>query len=107
MFVVCKASGRITVAKVVLDMLPPELAAIVEPEERATEYVAYHALFRVWEVLDRVVDCQSLEVQTMSRDTTLAWLKDYRVCPRLYRNVFWMANDAFIWIRLLQTRRMI
>jgi hypothetical protein len=60
--IVCKASGRIIVVKVILDMLLPEFAGTVETKECATEYVAYHMLFRVLEVLDRVSNCQSLEV---------------------------------------------
>lgn len=33
----------------------------------------------VWEALDRVVECQALEVPQMTMDTRAAWLSDYKV----------------------------
>jgi nuclear pore complex protein Nup107 len=60
-------------------MLPPELMTIADPEERATEYLHYRQFFIIWETLERVVESQALEVQKMSRETTLAWLNDYKV----------------------------
>jgi nuclear pore complex protein Nup107 len=60
-------------------MLPPELASFSEPEERATEYLHYRQFFVIWETLDRVVECESIEVLNMNKDTRLAWLKDYKV----------------------------
>jgi len=72
-------SGRVQVAKLLLDMLPTDLSAIMNPEERATEYLHYRQFFNIWELLDRVVECQSLEVsQVMSRETKKAWLDDYQ-----------------------------
>lgn len=59
-------------------MLPHELASIDRPEERATEYLHYRQFFAIWEILDRVVGCQSLEVSIMNRDTRAAWLSDYK-----------------------------
>jgi nuclear pore complex protein Nup107 len=59
-------------------MLPRELASVDHPEERATEYLHYRQFFTIWEILDRVVGCQSLEVSTMNRDTRAAWLSDYK-----------------------------
>jgi nuclear pore complex protein Nup107 len=62
-------------------MLPTDLSAITNPEERATEYLQYRQFFNIWELLDRVVECQSLEVsQVMSKETKKAWLDDYQVC---------------------------
>ncbi|KAG6859770.1 hypothetical protein C0995_004318, partial [Termitomyces sp. Mi166 len=72
------ASGRVALAKQLLDMLPPELAAIAEPEEMATEYLHYRQFFDIWETLDKVVQAQALEVARMNRETRLAWLDDYR-----------------------------
>lgn len=40
----------------------PDLAAIAESEERATEYLHFRQFFIVWETLDRVVSFQALEV---------------------------------------------
>ncbi len=60
-------------------MLPPELAAISTPEERAAEYLDYRQFFIAWETLERVTECQALEAPQMSRDTRAAWLKDYGV----------------------------
>lgn len=34
----------------------------------------------VWEVLDRVVECQGLEKPHMAVQTKAAWLQDYKVC---------------------------
>jgi nuclear pore complex protein Nup107 len=59
-------------------MLPRELASIDKPEERATEYLHYRQFFTIWDSLDRVVECQSLEVSIMNRDTRAAWLSDYK-----------------------------
>ncbi|KAG8215686.1 nuclear pore complex protein [Butyriboletus roseoflavus] len=71
-------SGRVALARGLLDMLPRELASINEPEERATEYLHYGQFFNVWGLLDRVVECQSLEASLMNKDTRIAWLKDYK-----------------------------
>lgn len=60
-------------------MLPPELASIGEPEDRATEYLHYRQFFMIWETLDQVVACQALETPHMDRDTRVAWLDDYTV----------------------------
>ncbi|KAF9488030.1 nuclear pore protein 84/107 [Pleurotus eryngii] len=70
-------SGRVNVAQQLLGMLPPELAAIGEPEEMATEYLHYQQFFAIWEALERVVECESLESPQMNRETRSAWLKDY------------------------------
>lgn len=66
-------------ARLLLDMLPPELSAISTPEERAAEYLDYRQFFIAWETVERVAECQTLEVPQMSRDTRAAWLKDYGV----------------------------
>lgn len=78
-------SGRVNVAQQLLGMLPPELAAIGEPEEMATEYLHYQQFFAIWEALERVVECESLESPQMNRETKSAWLKDYAV-----RFCFWL-----------------
>ncbi|KII84942.1 hypothetical protein PLICRDRAFT_146529 [Plicaturopsis crispa FD-325 SS-3] len=72
------ASGRVRIASTLLGMLPPELASIREPDDRATEYLHYRQFFAIWETLERIVECQSLDVPGMTRDTRAAWLKDYR-----------------------------
>ena len=66
-------------AKSVLELLPPELSSIKDPEERSNEYIHYRQFFQVWETLDRVVECQALEVPQMTKDTRAAWLSDYTV----------------------------
>jgi len=71
------ARGRVNVARLLLDMLPPELAAIGTPEERAAEYMDYRQFFIAWETLERVTECQTLEAPQTSRDARLTWLKDY------------------------------
>ncbi|KAI0048451.1 nuclear pore protein 84/107 [Auriscalpium vulgare] len=72
------ARGRVRVARLLLDMLPAELASIDEPEDRVTEYLHYRQFFVIWDTLDRVVECQALEAPQMTRDTRTAWLKDYQ-----------------------------
>ena len=42
-----KARGRVDVARLLLDMLPPELAAISSPKERAAEYLDNRQFFIV------------------------------------------------------------
>ncbi|KAF9221187.1 hypothetical protein BS17DRAFT_846289 [Gyrodon lividus] len=72
------SSGRVALARSLLDMLPRELASIDEPEDRATEYLHYRQFFNVWGLLERVIECQSLEVSLMNKDTRIAWLNDYK-----------------------------
>ncbi|KAI0942549.1 hypothetical protein AcW1_003147 [Taiwanofungus camphoratus] len=71
--------GRVQVAKALLDMLPPELGTIRDPEEQATEYLHYRQFFVVWELLTRVVECQALEMPQMNKDSRAAWLSDYKI----------------------------
>ena len=66
-------------ARLLLDMLPPELAAINTPEERSAEYLDYRHFFIAWETVERVTECQALEAPQMSRDTRTTWLRDYGV----------------------------
>ncbi|KAG1773373.1 hypothetical protein EV702DRAFT_1181131 [Suillus placidus] len=56
-------AGRVSLAKNLVEMLPRELASIDQPEERATEYLHYRQFFSIWDDLDRVVECQTLEVR--------------------------------------------
>ncbi|KAF9244485.1 107-domain-containing protein [Melanogaster broomeanus] len=72
------SSGRVALARNLLGMLPIELASIDEPEDLATEYLHYRQFFNTWELLDRVVACQSLEVSLMNKDMRMAWLNDYK-----------------------------
>lgn len=74
-----KARGRVNVARLLLDMLPPELAAIDTPEERAAEYLDYRQFFIAWETLERATECQALEAPQVSRDTRATWIRDYGV----------------------------
>ncbi|KAG6332899.1 hypothetical protein ID866_6186, partial [Astraeus odoratus] len=67
-------SGRVNLARKLLDMLPHELASIDEPEDRATEYLHYRQFFNIWELLDRVVQCHSSGVSQMSKDARTTWL---------------------------------
>lgn len=47
-------------ARLLLDMLLPELLAISTPEERAAEYLDHRQFFIAWETLERVTECQAL-----------------------------------------------
>lgn len=85
MFVyVVLARGRVNVARLLLDMLPPELAAISTPEERAAEYLDYRQFFIAWETLERVTECQALEAPQVSRNAQATWLRDYGVRALLF-----------------------
>ena len=83
-------SGRVLVARSLLGMLPPELMTVSEPDESATEYLHYRQFFDIWETIDRVVDCQSLEVQKMTKETTSAWLKDFDVCAGMLSMILYI-----------------
>ena len=74
-----QARGRVNVARLLLDMLPPELATITTPEERTAEYLDYRQFFIAWETLERATECQALEAPQVSRDTRTAWIRDYGV----------------------------
>jgi hypothetical protein len=73
------ASGRIQLAQALLGMLPPELTTLGEPEERATEYLRYRQFFMIWEMLERVMEYQAMDVLGMGREARAGWLGDYRV----------------------------
>lgn len=66
-------------ARLLLDMLPPELAAINTPEELAAEYLDYRQFFIAWETLERATESQALEAPQVSRDTRAAWIRGYGV----------------------------
>jgi nuclear pore complex protein Nup107 len=75
--------GNVNVAKLLLDDLPPELASIGDPEEIVTEYMHYRQFFTIWQLFDRIVEVEALEIQgRMTKDTRMAWLEDYSVCFR-------------------------
>lgn len=68
-------------------MLPVELASVGEPEDQATEYLHYRQFFSIWSTLERIVECQALEVTNMNRDTRNAWLQDYKVNILISQNL--------------------
>lgn len=70
--------GRLQLAKNLLEMLPPELGTLQDPEDQATEYMHYRQFFGVWETFARVVECQALEQPQMNKETRVAWLDDYK-----------------------------
>ena len=49
------------VAAELLEVLPPELASLGAPEERATEYAHYRQFFAIWAAFERVLACQARE----------------------------------------------
>ncbi len=70
--------GRLQLAKNLLEMLPPELGTLQDPEDQATEYMHYRQFFGVWETFARVVECQALEQPQMNKENRVAWLNDYK-----------------------------
>ncbi|KAF9448694.1 hypothetical protein P691DRAFT_800405 [Macrolepiota fuliginosa MF-IS2] len=72
------ASGRVQLAQRLLEMVPPELASISEPEDRATEYLHYRQFFLIWEALEKVVECQSVHVPGVTKEENTTWLTEYR-----------------------------
>lgn len=93
------ASGKIHVAKVLLGMLPRELASMQDPEERATEYLHYRQFFIAWDALMRVAECRTLENPQMAKDTRLAWLEDYKV-DEIVREILMVLIRFFCFIEL-------
>ncbi|TBU21786.1 nuclear pore protein 84/107 [Dichomitus squalens] len=93
--------GRIQLSKMLLDMLPPELGSLPEPEDQATEFMHYRQFFNVWELLSRVVETQALEQPQMNKETRLAWLDDYKTLVEQAREQVikllttdWLMSDA-------------
>ncbi|TBU37015.1 107-domain-containing protein [Dichomitus squalens] len=91
----------IEIARMLLDMLPPELGSLPEPEDQATEFMHYRQFFNVWELLSRVVETQALEQPQMNRGTRLAWLDDYQTLIEQAREQVikllttdWLMSDA-------------
>lgn len=78
------AAGRIQLAQDLLELLPPELTSIPEPEERATEYLHYRQFFVIWDTLESVVECQSQNVPSLDRERKAAWLNKYRVSSEMF-----------------------
>ena len=88
-------------ARLLLDMLPPELAAINTPEERAAEYLDYRQFFIAWETLERATECSELEAPQVSRDTHAAWIRDYGVRLPLRFSLSVYARCSKRWIQNL------
>ncbi|KAI0653097.1 nuclear pore protein 84/107 [Cubamyces menziesii] len=93
--------GRVQVAKILLDMLPPDLGTLRDPEEEATEYMHYRQFFGVWDALARVVECEALEQPQMNKETRAAWLDDYKTLIEQAREQVvkllttdWLVSDA-------------
>ncbi|KAI6008910.1 nuclear pore protein 84/107 [Pisolithus orientalis] len=79
---------RVNLARKLLDRLPPEIAAISEPEDRATEYLHYRQFFNIWELLDR--------------DAKAEWLKDYKgLIEQCYEAIVKLLTED--WMLLEQT----
>jgi nuclear pore complex protein Nup107 len=93
----CTARGKVNVARLLLDMLPPELATISTPGERAAEYLGYRQFFIAWETLEHVVECQTLEAPQMSRDRRGAWLRDYGV--RIPLSFSYYSRCSWRWVQ--------
>ncbi|KAI4519168.1 hypothetical protein K525DRAFT_258749 [Schizophyllum commune Loenen D] len=72
------ASGRISLARSLMEQLPVELANIRTPEERATEYMHYMRFLKLWDLLERCASAAALETPDMGRDARKAWLTDYK-----------------------------
>ena len=70
-------------ARLLLDVLPPELATITTPEDRPAGYLDYRQFFLAWETPKRATECQALEVPQVSWDTRTAWIRD-TVCMFLF-----------------------
>ena len=60
-------------------MLPPELSAIHDPEERAMEYTQYRQFFDIWEGLETIEDVKAKASSQTTRDAHLQWLNDCKV----------------------------
>ncbi|KAG2111123.1 hypothetical protein DEU56DRAFT_905551 [Suillus clintonianus] len=74
-------AGRVLLAKNLVEMLPRELPSIDQPEERATEYLNFRQFFTIQDSLDRVMECQNLEVSIMNRNTSAACRETAQMMP--------------------------
>ncbi|EKM74849.1 hypothetical protein AGABI1DRAFT_80653 [Agaricus bisporus var. burnettii JB137-S8] len=73
------ASGRVHLAQKLLEMVPSDLAVMSEPEDRATEYLHYRQFFVIWEILEKVVECEAMNVPGgLSNEEYATWLNQYR-----------------------------
>ena len=80
---VVKARGRVKVVRLLLDMPPPELAAVSPLKERAAEYLDYRKFFVAWETLERVAELQALEAPRRAAT---------RAQPARYASLFLLTN---------------
>ena len=85
-------------ARTLLEMLPPELTTIGEPEECATEYLHYRQFFMIWDTLARVVEYQAMDVPGMGREARTAWLADYKVNLGIVLCLFLVDVGLILWM---------
>lgn len=72
-------SARIQLAKRLLEMIPPDLAVISEPEDLATEYLHFRQFFLVWETLEKIYESQSTWERGLTAGERPTWVAEYRV----------------------------
>lgn len=72
------ASGRIQLAKRLLETAPPDLAVISEPEDRATEYLHYRQFFVIWETLEKISNYQTAFAPGLTGDEKATWFAEYQ-----------------------------
>lgn len=89
------ASGRVHLAQKLLEMVPSDLAVMSEPEDRATEYLHYRQFFVIWEILEKVVECEAMNVPGgLSNEEYATWLNQYRVNNEFFQ-LFLYADMEF------------
>ncbi|PPR04880.1 hypothetical protein CVT26_012721, partial [Gymnopilus dilepis] len=78
-------AGRIQSAQSLLALLPDALTSLSTPEEIATEYLHYRQFFVIWELIERVTECQGREAVVMQgtgggsqREVRAAWVGELR-----------------------------
>lgn len=64
----------------VLSLLPDGLGSLSPSEDLSAEFSDYGKLYRVWSAMEKVVECGSREVTSMTRDGTANWRSEYEVC---------------------------
>ena len=71
-------TGKVSIARGLLDALPEQLVSINRLEDIATEYMHYRQLFHVWNLFERIAEVTGIEIANeLTKDAKVAWLNEY------------------------------
>ncbi|KIY49632.1 hypothetical protein FISHEDRAFT_40657 [Fistulina hepatica ATCC 64428] len=72
------ATGKVDLARDLRETLEDELNSIAESKEDAKEYMHYTKFFDIWDLFDRIAECEASKVAQMSVDASQLWLQQYK-----------------------------